>query len=212
MAQTHIVLLDNFDSFTYNLVDQFRSLGHPVTIYRNSLSVEQMEQALADKVNPVLVLSPGPGAPADAGCMPALIKRIKGEVPIIGICLGHQAIVEAYGGKVEGAGEIVHGKSAMMSHTKHKVFGDLPNPLSIARYHSLVATEVPETLDIVADVDGLVMAVINDADRVCGFQFHPESILTTQGAQLLTNTLHWVMSKVESDIETTKTTQTNDKD
>lgn len=199
MKPAHIVLLDNFDSFTYNLVDQFRSLGYPVTIYRNSLSVIQMERALNEKDNPVLVLSPGPGAPADAGCMPALIQRIKGKVPILGICLGHQAIVEAYGGKVEGAGEIVHGKSAMMTHNRHAVFGDLPNPLSIARYHSLVATRVPESLENIADVDGLVMAVTNDADRVCGFQFHPESILTTQGAQLLINTLNWVMSISETD-------------
>ncbi|MGF1756871.1 aminodeoxychorismate/anthranilate synthase component II [Photobacterium sagamiensis] len=194
MTQAHIVLLDNFDSFTYNLVDQFRSLGYPVTIYRNSLSVIQMERALGEKDNPVLVLSPGPGAPADAGCMPALIQRVKGKVPIIGICLGHQAIVEAYGGKVEGAGDIVHGKAAMMTHNHHPVFDDLPNPLSIARYHSLVATRVPESLENIADVNGLVMAVTNDADRVCGFQFHPESILTTQGAQLLTNTLNWVTS------------------
>ncbi|MDX1302026.1 aminodeoxychorismate/anthranilate synthase component II [Photobacterium sp.] len=198
MTQAHIVLLDNFDSFTYNLVDQFRSLGYPVTIYRNSLSVIQMERALGEKDNPVLVLSPGPGAPADAGCMPALIQRVKGKVPIIGICLGHQAIVEAYGGKVEGAGDIVHGKAAMMTHNHHPVFGDLPNPLSIARYHSLVATRVPESLENIADVNGLVMAVTNDADRVCGFQFHPESILTTQGAQLLTNTLDWVTSTAET--------------
>ncbi|MGF1737196.1 aminodeoxychorismate/anthranilate synthase component II [Photobacterium satsumensis] len=194
MSQPHIVLLDNFDSFTYNLVDQFRSLGCEVTIYRNSLTVEQMEQALAEKNNPVLVLSPGPGAPADAGCMPELIKQVRGKVPMIGICLGHQAIVEAYGGKVSGAGEIVHGKSAMMSHTGHDVFGELPSPLSIARYHSLVAETVPESLDIIAGVNGLVMAVTNDKDRVCGYQFHPESILTTQGAQLLTNTLDWVTS------------------
>ncbi|ELR67457.1 Anthranilate synthase, amidotransferase component [Photobacterium marinum] len=194
-SNAHIVLLDNFDSFTYNLVDQFRSLGYPVTIYRNSLTVEQMEQALTEKDNPVLVLSPGPGAPADAGCMPALIKKVRGKVPMIGICLGHQAIVEAYGGKVEGAGDIVHGKSAMMKHSGHTVFGALPSPLSIARYHSLVATNVPEALETVADVDGLVMAVVNNEDRVCGYQFHPESILTTQGAQLLISTLNWVTSK-----------------
>ncbi|WP_273857319.1 aminodeoxychorismate/anthranilate synthase component II [Photobacterium sp. GSS17] len=193
MTSPHIVLLDNFDSFTYNLVDQFRSLGCTVTIYRNSLSAEQVEQALEALTNPVLVLSPGPGAPADAGCMPALIQRVRGKVPMIGICLGHQAIIEAYGGKVAGAGEIVHGKAAMMRHNGHEVFGPLPSPLTIARYHSLVAHDVPDSLTVVADVDSLVMAVTNDADRVCGYQFHPESILTTQGAQLLTNTLEWVM-------------------
>ncbi|WP_087019808.1 aminodeoxychorismate/anthranilate synthase component II [Thaumasiovibrio subtropicus] len=188
----NIVLLDNFDSFTYNLVDQFRSLGHPVTIYRNSLNAEDIEAALLALDNPVLVLSPGPGAPADAGCMPALIQRVKGKVPMIGICLGHQALVEAYGGKVEGAGEIVHGKSSLMAHNDHSVFKGLSNPLSIARYHSLVATDVPNSLTVIAEVDALTMAVTHDAHRVCGFQFHPESILTTQGAQLLVNTLDWV--------------------
>ncbi|KJG40522.1 anthranilate synthase subunit II [Photobacterium angustum] len=192
VTPAHIVLLDNFDSFTYNLVDQFRSLGHPVTIYRNNLTAEQVESALSAKSNPVLVLSPGPGVPAEAGCMPELIQRVKGKVPMIGICLGQQAIVEAYGGKVSGAGEIVHGKAAMMSHNHHAVFGNLPNPLSIARYHSLVATEVPASLETIADVNGLVMAVLNEEDKVCGFQFHPESILTTQGAELLTQTLNWV--------------------
>ncbi|WP_305417417.1 glutamine amidotransferase-related protein, partial [Photobacterium leiognathi] len=130
-----------------------------------------------------------------APLQPELILRVKGKVPMIGICLGHQAIVEAYGGKVSGAGEIVHGKAAMMNHNQHKVFGHLPNPLSIARYHSLVATEVPASLATIADVDGLVMAVLNEEDKVCGFQFHPESILTTQGAELLTHTLNWVTSQ-----------------
>ncbi|MBL4829727.1 MAG: aminodeoxychorismate/anthranilate synthase component II [Aliivibrio sp.] len=191
----HIVLVDNFDSFTYNLVDQFRSLGYPVTIYRNSISATVIEHSLNELINPVVVLSPGPGAPADAGCMPQLIQQLKGKTPIIGICLGHQAIVEAYGGTVEGAGEIVHGKASMMTHNNHPIFDSLPNPVSIARYHSLVATSVPSSLACIADVDGLTMAVMNQADRVCGFQFHPESILTTQGAQLLVNTLEWAMAE-----------------
>ncbi|WP_036795352.1 aminodeoxychorismate/anthranilate synthase component II [Photobacterium kishitanii] len=190
----HIVLLDNFDSFTYNLVDQFRSLGLPVTVYRNNLSAQHIEHALLEHENPVLVLSPGPGAPADAGCMPALIQSVKGKIPILGICLGHQAIVEAYGGQVAGAGDIVHGKAAMMTHNQHPVFGQLASPLAVARYHSLVATEVPTELKTIATANGLVMAVINEHDKVCGFQFHPESILTTQGAELLTHTLAWVMA------------------
>lgn len=199
MNQPHIVLIDNFDSFTYNLVDQFRSLGCLVTVYRNSLDAADIEQAIAEKNNPVLVLSPGPGAPADAGCMPELIQRLRGKVPMIGICLGHQAIVEAYGGRVAGAGQIVHGKPAMMAHGSHAVFDSLPNPLTVARYHSLVATSVPDNLAVIAEVDDLVMAVANEQDRVCGFQFHPESILTTQGAQLLTNTLDWVTTKPRAD-------------
>ncbi len=106
----NIIFVDNFDSFTYNLVDQFRSLGHNVTIYRNSIDVPTIEKALDGLEQPVVLLSPGPGAPSEAGCMPELIQRLKGKVPMIGICLGHQAIVEAYGGTVAGAGEIIHAK------------------------------------------------------------------------------------------------------
>ncbi|WP_188006083.1 aminodeoxychorismate/anthranilate synthase component II [Vibrio cholerae] len=190
----NILFIDNFDSFTYNLVDQFRSLGHVVTIYRNNLSAAAIEQALQQLDNPVVVLSPGPGAPSEAGCMPELLQRLKGKVPMIGICLGHQAIVEAYGGVVAGAGEIIHGKVSMMEHQNHAIYRSLPSPLAIARYHSLVATQVPSALTVTAEVNGLVMSVVNEADKVCGFQFHPESIMTTHGATLLANAIDWALS------------------
>ncbi|RBM77770.1 anthranilate synthase component II [Vibrio paracholerae] len=194
MIMTNILFIDNFDSFTYNLVDQFRSLGHGVTIYRNNLSADAIEQALQQLDNPVVVLSPGPGAPSEAGCMPELLQRLKGKVPMIGICLGHQAIVEAYGGVVAGAGEIIHGKVSMMEHQNHAIYRGLPSPLAIARYHSLVATQVPATLIVTAEVNGLVMSVVNETDKVCGFQFHPESIMTTHGATLLANAIDWALS------------------
>ncbi|GAA5788299.1 aminodeoxychorismate/anthranilate synthase component II [Vibrio cholerae] len=194
MILANILFIDNFDSFTYNLVDQFRSLGHVVTIYRNNLSADAIEQALQQLDNPVVVLSPGPGAPSEAGCMPELLQRLKGKVPMIGICLGHQAIVEAYGGVVAGAGEIIHGKVSMMEHQNHAIYRGLPSPLAIARYHSLVATQVPATLAVTAEVNGLVMSVVNEADKVCGFQFHPESIMTTHGATLLANAIDWALS------------------
>ncbi|ENM5744404.1 aminodeoxychorismate/anthranilate synthase component II [Vibrio mimicus] len=190
----NILFIDNFDSFTYNLVDQFRSLGHMVTIYRNNISADVIEQALQQLDNPVVVLSPGPGAPSEAGCMPELLQRLKGKVPVIGICLGHQAIVEAYGGVVAGAGEIVHGKVSMMEHRNHAIYRGLPSPLAIARYHSLVATQVPAALSVTAEVNGLVMSVVNETDKVCGFQFHPESIMTTHGATLLANAIDWALS------------------
>lgn len=190
----NILFIDNFDSFTYNLVDQFRSLGHVVTIYRNNLSADAIEQALQQLDNPVVVLSPGPGAPSEAGCMPELLQRLKGKVPMIGICLGHQAIVEAYGGVIAGAGEIIHGKVSMMEHQNHAIYRGLPSPLAIARYHSLVATQVPSALTVTAEVNGLVMSVVNEADKVCGFQFHPESIMTTHGATLLANAIDWALS------------------
>lgn len=189
----NIIFVDNFDSFTYNLVDQFRSLGHDVKIYRNSIDVSTIEQALEGLDQPVVLLSPGPGAPSEAGCMPELIQRLKGKVPMIGICLGHQAIVEAYGGTVAGAGEIIHGKVSMMEHDNHATYNNLPSPLAIARYHSLVATEVSDALTVTAEVNGLVMSVVHEQDKVCGFQFHPESIMTTYGATLLGNAINWAL-------------------
>ncbi|NOI80749.1 aminodeoxychorismate/anthranilate synthase component II [Vibrio tubiashii] len=191
----NIVFIDNFDSFTYNLVDQFRSLGHDVTIYRNNIAAEVIESTVANLDNPVVLLSPGPGAPSEAGSMPEIIQRLKGKVPMIGICLGHQAIVEAYGGTVAGAGEIIHGKVSMMEHQNHGTYAGLPSPLAIARYHSLVANEVPPSLTITAEVDDLVMSVVQEQDKVCGFQFHPESIMTTYGATLLANAIEWALKK-----------------
>lgn len=191
----NIVFIDNFDSFTYNLVDQFRSLGHDVKIYRNHIAAEAIENAVNELDNPVVLLSPGPGAPSEAGSMPEVIQRLKGKVPMIGICLGHQAIVEAYGGTVAGAGEIVHGKVSMMEHQNHPTYADLPSPLAIARYHSLVATQVPETLTVTAEVDGLVMSVVHEQDKICSFQFHPESIMTTHGATLLANAIEWALQE-----------------
>ncbi|WP_394144229.1 aminodeoxychorismate/anthranilate synthase component II [Vibrio atypicus] len=193
----NIVFIDNFDSFTYNLVDQFRSLGHEVKIYRNNIAAQAIESAVSALDNPVVLLSPGPGAPSEADSMPEIIQRLKGKVPMIGICLGHQAIVEAYGGTVAGAGEIIHGKVSMMEHQNHPTYQDLPSPLAIARYHSLVATKVPSALTVTAEVDDLVMSVVQEQDKVCGFQFHPESIMTTYGATLLANAIEWALEKNE---------------
>ncbi|NIF00571.1 anthranilate synthase component II [Pantoea sp. Acro-805] len=190
-----ILLLDNIDSFTYNLVDQLRTFGHNVVIYRNNVPAELLIERLQQMENPVLMLSPGPGAPKDAGCMPALLQALRGRLPIIGICLGHQAIVEAYGGHVGQAGEILHGKASAINHDGEAMFTGLSNPLPVARYHSLVGSNTPADLTVNASYNGMVMAVRHDADRVCGFQFHPESILTTQGARLLEQTLAWALAK-----------------
>lgn len=189
-----ILLLDNIDSFTYNLVDQLRTFGHRVVIYRNTVPADSLIERLQQMENPVLMLSPGPGAPADAGCMPELLQRLRGRLPIIGICLGHQAIIEAYGGHVGQAGEILHGKASAITHDHQAMFAGLSNPLPVARYHSLVGSNTPDELTINATFNGMVMAVRHDADRVCGFQFHPESILTTQGARLLEQTLAWALA------------------
>lgn len=188
----NIIFIDNFDSFSYNLVDEFKTHGHIVEVYRNTISLDILLEKIFTKKNPIVVISPGPGNPSNAGCIVELVSKIKGKVPILGICLGHQAIVESYGGIVSHSNEIVHGKIAYIKHTKHHIFKDLSSPLTVARYHSLVAVKVPEELEIIAEVNDLVMAVIDDENKVCGLQFHPESIMTIEGSKLLDNIIKWV--------------------
>lgn len=190
-----ILLIDNVDSFTYNLVDQLRASGHNVVIYRNQIPADVILEKLSQLEKPVLMLSPGPGTPSEAGCMPELLKHLRGQLPIIGICLGHQAIVEAYGGYVGQAGEILHGKASPITHDDEGMFAGMNNPLPVARYHSLVGSQIPaDGLTVNARYGDMVMAVRHDKDRVCGFQFHPESILTSQGARLLDQTLAWALA------------------
>jgi anthranilate synthase component 2 len=192
-----LFFLDNFDSFTYNLVDQFKALGYPVKIYRNSLPAEKVKAHIeACETEVVLILSPGPGTPSDAGCMIELIGLCKGQVAIIGICLGHQALIEQYGGVIGQAEQVMHGKSSLIEHCGDRMFCGLQQPLSVARYHSLIGTTIPQSLEIVAQANGICMAVYNQADRVIGFQFHPESILTCEGAMLLESSLNLVTENI----------------
>lgn len=190
----NILFIDNVDSFTYNLVDQLRNSKHCVTVYRNTIPADVIIEKLSQMQNPILMLSPGPGTPSEAGCMPELLKRLKGKLPIIGICLGHQAIVESYGGSIVPAGDILHGKASLIEHDEQAMFKGLPNPLPVARYHSLKGENIPNTLTINALCNNIVMAVRNDHDRVYGFQFHPESILTIQGVKLLEQTIEWALN------------------
>ncbi|MCG9755768.1 aminodeoxychorismate/anthranilate synthase component II [Shewanella insulae] len=188
-----LYLLDNFDSFTYNLVDQFRSLGFEVVIYRNDLDAQFIaDKLLQEQGKAALVLSPGPGAPHEAGCLMALIGLLAGKVPMLGICLGHQAMIEHFGGKVERAKQVVHGKASPTIHNGQGIFAGLPSPLPVARYHSLVATKVPDCLEVIATTDEMPMAISHKTVKAVGFQFHPESILTTLGSQLLTQTLTYL--------------------
>ncbi|MCC8374691.1 MULTISPECIES: glutamine amidotransferase-related protein [Photorhabdus] len=190
----NILLLDNVDSFTYNLVDQLRNHGHQVVIYRNTVATEMIMQQLRMLSSPLLMLSPGPGKPSDSGCMPKLLQQVIGKIPVIGICLGHQAIIEAYGGKISAADEILHGKASLAKHDNQAMFANLENPLPVARYHSLMGSLIPSELTISARCGDTVMAVRHDKHKVCGFQFHPESILTTHGAKLLEQTLVWALN------------------
>jgi anthranilate synthase component 2 len=188
----NIIFIDNFDSFSYNLVDEFKVLGNNVDVYRNNIYIDVLLDKINSVENPIVVVSPGPGSPADAGCIVNLVSLIKGRVPIIGICLGHQAIIEAYGGIVSHANEIVHGKIARVKHNNHSIFNDLESPLTVARYHSLVGVKIPTGLETIAEVNDLVMAVVDDKNKVCGLQFHPESIMTIHGSKLLDNVIKWV--------------------
>ncbi len=198
-TKPRIIMLDNLDSFTYNLVDEFRCLGFSPLIYRNTLSadyiIEQLnKEAQLNDNGVILVLSPGPGDPSHAGCLMELIRKTVGKFPILGICLGHQALIQHYGGVIGRAPEIVHGKSSNVTHTAEGAFANIANPLPVARYHSLVATSMPDTIEMIAQFetekhDVLPMAVQHSADAVLGFQFHPESILTTYGSNLLEQSL-----------------------
>ena len=187
-----IIFLDNFDSFTYNLVDQFRSLGHQVKIYRNDCDLDILEKSCRQP-NHILALSPGPGSPSEAGNMLALIERVKSAVPIIGICLGHQALIEAFGGKVVHAGEVLHGKVSKITHDDQAMFQDLPNPMPVARYHSLMGEQLPEELIVNASYNNIIMAIRHRHLPICSFQFHPESILTVQGSKLLQQSIDWLI-------------------
>ena len=190
----NILFLDNFDSFTYNLVDQFRVLGHQVKVYRNDCDLEQIVQNALNTPNTVLALSPGPGTPQEAGILLPLIQRLKNTIPIIGICLGHQALIEAFGGKVVHAGEVLHGKVSKITHDGQAMFRDITNPMPVARYHSLMGSELPDELIVNADYNGIVMAIRHRNLPICGFQFHPESILTVQGSKLLEQSVEWLLN------------------
>ncbi|ANF17273.1 anthranilate synthase subunit II [Buchnera aphidicola (Schlechtendalia chinensis)] len=188
-----ILLLDNIDSFTYNLVDQLRINNCNVIIYRNTVSISIILKKLSKMCNPILILSPGPGHPDNAGCMLKLLKIVCGKIPIIGICLGHQAIVKIYGGNIENSGEILHGKTSFIEHDGQAMFHNIPNPFLVARYHSLICNDVPNSLTISAHCNGAVMSVRSDKEKICGVQFHPESILTTLGSKFLKQTVEWAI-------------------
>lgn len=189
LERERVLLIDNYDSFTYNLYQYLCELGAMVEVHRNDrITLEEIEAMRPDRI----VLSPGPCSPREAGISVDVIKRFGEHTPLLGVCLGHQCIGEAYGGVVDRAGEIVHGKTSMIHHQGVGVFAGLPNPLEAIRYHSLVIlrNSVPDSLEITASTDnGLVMGVRHREYPVEGVQFHPESIFTPSGKDLLRNFL-----------------------
>ena len=182
-----ILLIDNYDSFTYNLAHLFGELGAEVAVRRN----DAIDPDEAERLAPShLVLSPGPGRPGDAGASVAIVQRLAQRVPTLGICLGHQAIVEAFGGEVGQAKRLVHGKPSEISHDGRGLFKGLPQPFEAGRYHSLAATQIPDCLEVSATcTDDEVMAVRHRGLLVDGVQFHPESVLTPLGPELARNFL-----------------------
>jgi len=187
-----ILLIDNRDSFTFNLAEACRVAGAMVEVVRNSVAAEvALDRALT--CGALIMLSPGPGGPREAGCCLELIEIAAHRVPLIGICLGHQAIVEAAGGSVVRAHEPCHGKSSLVEHDSRGPFAGLASPMRVGRYHSLCTplNDVPEGLRVHAVLDGMAMAVSNQAAGQFGLQFHPESILTPLGDRLFGAMLGW---------------------
>ena len=185
-----VLVIDNYDSFTYNLFQHLGELGARLEVRRNDqISLEGIEQLRPERI----VISPGPKTPNHAGICLELVRRFAGRLPILGVCLGHQCIGQAFGARVGLAPEIIHGKTSEVSHDGKTVFHGLPNPFSATRYHSLIVEEagLPDCLEISAtSPDGLLMGVRHKSYPVEGVQFHPESILTDAGKQLLNNFLN----------------------
>src|SRR4051812_38684863 len=186
-----LLLIDNYDSFTYNLVQAFLILGADVQVYRN----DAITPVSAKKLQPShLCISPGPGTPYDAGISMDMIRAFAGLIPVFGVCLGHQSIVEVFGGKVVRAGRLMHGKTSVVEHDGRGLFAGLPQPCEVGRYHSLIAApdSLPEQLEVTARTpEGEIMGVRHRTLMVEGVQFHPESILTPDGPRLMQNFLQF---------------------
>ncbi len=184
-----LLMIDNYDSFTYNLVQYFGELGAEVQVFRNDeITVDEVAKLAPERI----VISPGPCTPNEAGISVPLIKQFAGKVPILGVCLGHQSIGQAFGGKIIHAKQLMHGKTSMIQHKDVGVFHGLPNPFRATRYHSLVIERetLPDCLEITAWTDdGEIMGVRHKTLAVEGVQFHPESILTEHGHAMLANFL-----------------------
>ena len=184
-----ILMIDNYDSFTYNLVQYLGALGQNIKVFRNDkLTVDKIKKLKPKRI----IISPGPGRPEDAGISCAVIEEFSGEVPILGVCLGHQAIGYVYGGRIIGAKKLMHGKTSLIYHNKQTIFKGIPNPFIGTRYHSLIVEtkSLPDVLEIIAwTKEKEIMGLKHKEFPLWGVQFHPESILTHVGKDILANFL-----------------------
>jgi anthranilate synthase/aminodeoxychorismate synthase-like glutamine amidotransferase len=190
-VKPRLLLIDNYDSFTYNLVQAFLVLGAEVSVFRNDALTVAEATALAPSH---LCISPGPGTPYDAGTSMEMIRAFAGRIPVLGVCLGHQSIVEVFGGKVVRADRLMHGKTSLVEHDGQTLFAGLPQPCEVGRYHSLIAApaSLPASLEVCArTAQGEIMGVRHRTLVIEGVQFHPESILTPEGPHLLGNFLRF---------------------
>lgn len=190
-----LLLIDNYDSFTYNLVQAFLVLGAEVQVFRNDAITPEAARGLSPSH---LCISPGPGTPYDAGVSMEMIRAFAGQIPVFGVCLGHQSIVEVFGGKVVRAGRLMHGKTSTVEHDGRSLFAGLPRPCEVGRYHSLIAApdSLPAELEVTARTpEGEIMGVRHRTLMVEGVQFHPESILTPDGPRLMQNFLELTAGK-----------------
>ena len=191
-----ILVIDNYDSFTYNIVQELGELGADLTVYRNDkITVDAIRSLKPDRI----VISPGPGYPIDAGVSLEVIRELGAEIPLLGICLGNQAIGEAYGGVVVHAPELMHGKTSMIYHEGDTILSDIPNPFEATRYHSLIVEEatLPDCFIVTSrTASGEIMGLRHKTDPVIGVQFHPESILTRNGMQMLGNFMRYVPAAI----------------
>lgn len=185
----HVLVVDNHDSFTFNLVDAFACLGAAVDVVTSDAAAADVLELAFERQSTVIVLSPGPGTPEQAGCSIGVVHAALGRIPLFGVCLGHQVLVTALGGKVGSAGAVVHGRASRIRHDGHALFEGIPPALEVGRYHSLAAHRVPAELEVIAWHDSMVMAVAHRSAAAWGVQFHAESILTVHGPGILANVL-----------------------
>jgi anthranilate synthase/aminodeoxychorismate synthase-like glutamine amidotransferase len=195
--QRKVLFIDNFDSFTYNLVDDFCKRGCDAKVYRADFPLEELSLVADDFQPHLLVISPGPGTPDKAGVSLSAVGHFKDKLPIFGVCLGHQVIIQYFGGKIGHAPEVMHGKPSRITHNEKGIFGGLENPLQAGRYHSLCAepATLPDCLEKTAEFENIVMAVQHKTLPIYGVQFHPESILTPTGGRIIENILKIAMEQ-----------------